>query len=193
MASHGSNQRKDGQSRKAWTAILLLPLLAGGCVYSVHPWYGEGEGHVAPQLAGAWRDVDGDDSWIFLARGDSLRVLCREEGRSVEFVAVDFAAGGVRFLDLTPAPGPWSEGPQAWYLLPLHGLHRWSLADDTLRLATLDPQSLETVLAEGGHPALERQENRWVFLGPREEMAAFLTSHLLDEALYSESTVLVRE
>lgn len=193
MATHGTNQRKAGRSRKTWAAILLLPLGLGGCVYSMHPWHREGEAHVAPQLVGAWRDVDGDDSWIFLARGDSLRAICREEGRSVEFIAVDFTAGGVHFLDLTPAKGAWSDGPQAWYLLPLHGLHRWNLTDDTLRLATLDPQSLETVLAEGDHPALERQENRWIFLGQRDEMATFLTDHLLDESLYSESTVLVRE
>jgi len=176
-----------------WASILLLPLLAGGCVYSLQPWYLEGEGRVAPQLVGAWRDVDGDDSWIFLARGDSLRAICREEGRSVEFIALDFASGGARFLDLTPAPGAWSDGPQAWYLLPLHGLHRWSLADDTLRMATLDPQVLETVLVEGDHPALQREENRWIFLGSREEMADFLSRRLLDEGLYSESTVLVRE
>ncbi|MDP2360789.1 MAG: hypothetical protein Q8O14_08555 [bacterium] len=193
MDQHGINQRKSGLIRKLWPAIWLLTLLLGGCIYSIQPWYEAGAGGADPALLGVWQDAEDEESWVFMATGDTLRLLYREKGRTSEFAAASFHVGGQGFLDLSPAPGAWDEGPAGWYLLPMHGLHLWSVDGDTLRLSSLRPESLENVLALGGHPPLDRREDRWIFTGSRAEMAAFLAGRLLDPGLFGDPTVMVRK
>jgi hypothetical protein len=193
MSQHVINQRKTGLPRKL--KALLLPLLAlfGGCVYSLQPWYAEGSGGADPTLKGVWREVDGQDAWVFLAQGDSLCLLYQDDGQTGEFTAVTFNVEGQDFLDLTPAAAGRASGPMGWYQLPMHGLHRWSLSGDTLRMSSLNPQTLDTQLQLGTHPPLQEMDNRWIFTGSREEMSALVADQLLDPALYDEPTVMVRE
>ncbi|MFA7330478.1 MAG: hypothetical protein WC326_05315 [Candidatus Delongbacteria bacterium] len=193
MSQHVSNQRKTGLLRKLKAGLLPLLTLLGGCVYSLQPWYPEGTGGAEPALRGVWREAGGQDTWVFLANGDSLRLLYQEDNQSGEFFALNFRVGENAFLDLSPVPGSYASGPVSWYLLPLHGLHRWTLDQDTLRLSSLNPQSVELLLEGTEHPRLEKLDNRLLFLGSREEMADFLESRLQDPALYDEPTVLVRE
>lgn len=193
MSQHDSNQRKTGLSRKLKALLPVLLALLGGCVYSVQPWYAEGTGGVDHSLTGIWREVDGEDCWVFIAKGDSLRLIYQEDNQSGEFTALSFQVGGQHFLDLTPAAGEVASGPVGWYLLPLHGLHTWSIDQDTLRMSSLNIQALEALLPAIEHPPLEKQDNRTIFLGEREAMAAFVEQALLDPSLYDEATVLVRQ
>jgi hypothetical protein len=189
--THEANQRKRARFRKC-AFLLLLPLL-GGCVYSLQPWYAEGTGGADPALPGVWREVDGKDTWVFLAAGDSLRLLHHGEGELGEFTAISFQQGGWNFLDLTPAGASLPGGTAGWYLHPLHGLHRWQLRGDTLELGSLDNNLLGDALEARPHPPLEKGENRWTFMGTREEMAAYVGEQLLDETLFSDRTLLVRQ
>lgn len=190
---HDANQRKNGLFRKPLFALLgLLPLLAG-CVYSLQPWYAEDAGGADPSLLGVWHEVDGKDTWVFLAAGDSLRLLYSGENELGEFTAVTFSHGDWSFLDLTPAGTSLPAGTVGWYLHPLHGLHHWQLNGDTLLLGSLDINALNNLLGSVPHPPLENGENRSVFTGSREEMAAFVPAQLLNDSLFSDRTVLVRQ
>ncbi len=191
MVTHASNQRKTGLIRNL-KGLLLLPLLTLGCVYSIQPWHHAGSGGGDVGLLGLWQEVDKGNTWVFSRQGDSLSVLYQEDKDLARFNGASFSSGAWTFLDLCPADASCGSGVAAWYLLPLHGLHRWELRQDTLRLSSLKAQALDSLLAGVDHPPLDRSGDRWVFTGNREEMAGFLDRHLLDEALYDSPTVLVR-
>ncbi len=191
MVTHGFNQRKPGLIRKL-KCLLLLPMLGLGCVYSIQPWHRAGTGGGDPALLGVWVEVDKSNTWVFTQQGDSLSVLYQADKELARFNGASFTSGAWSFLDLCPADGSCGEGVAAWYLLPLHGLHRWEIRGDTLLLASLKAQALDSLMSGVDHPPLDRGSDRWVFTGNREEMAAFLDRHLLDLGLYDSPTVLVR-
>ena len=192
--THDANQRKSGLFRKHLPVCLIgCCLFLTGCIYSLQPWYAEDAGGADPALLGIWREVDGQDTWVFLAAGDSLRVLFSSEGQLGEFTAVTFRLKDWTLLDLTPAGPSQPSSTVGWYMYPLHGLHRWQLRGDTLLLGSLASNVLSERLEAGPHPPLEKGENRWVFTGSREEMAGYVAAQLLDEALFSDQTVLVRQ
>lgn len=192
MLTHGSNQRKTGLIRKLKALFWVSALGLSGCVYSIHPWHQAGQGSADPALLGLWRDVEDGATWVFAPQGDSLSVLYQGEKELAHFNGASFRLRGQSFLDLAPADGSCGDGVLAWYLLPLHGLQRWSLEQDTLRMSALKAQALDSLLNIVDHPAVDRSSDRWVFTGTREEMAAFLAGNLLDAALYDSPTVLVR-
>jgi len=192
MVSHVSNQRKTGLIRKLKGGFSCLLLVATGCVYSIHPWHRAGEGKADPALLGVWKDAENNATWVFTQEGDSLSVLYQADKELARFNGASFLSGGEHFLDLTPADGSCGSGVAAWYLLPLHGLHRWELGGDTLRLASLKAPALDSLLTGVDHPPLDRSNDRWVFTGSRNDMADFLERHLLDASLYETPTVLVR-
>jgi hypothetical protein len=172
-------------------ALCLLPLT--GCVYSIQPWYAADAGGADPALLGIWQEVDSQNTWVFLAAGDSLRLLDKQaDGPVNEFTAVTFQYGDWTFMDLSPAGQSLGSGNAAWYLLPLHGLHWWTTDGDTLRVRSLNPDAVTGLMESSPHPPMDERDNKWIFTGTRDEMTQWLETSLLEADYYGEPTVLVR-
>jgi hypothetical protein len=120
----------------ALSALLLASTLSGGClILSLQPAY-DSESVVFDQaLTGEWQNAE-DGSKATIERGEwrSYKITYVDRFATRTFQSNLTTIGAVTFLDLTEMRGA-DPGP---YLIPVHGVFRISVDDDTLTASPLD-------------------------------------------------------
>ena len=216
--------------KRPWTLIVFLAGLAlssTACLTSLHPWFTREDLVVEPALTGTWVDAaEPDTTWTFTRRDDTSYALIdtRSESRPNPFnkaaaepkkiVTTPLTArlmrlGEARYLDLC-AGDEWTDSSMLGYLLVnSHGLARIRLDGDTLRLAFLDEDRLETLLREkriilpheivddsGGAdhpPAIIHSSGRRVLLtAPTGELQKFLVKYASDDSAFEAEELMRR-
>ena len=123
--------------------ILAAILLPGGCVLSLHPYYGSGETVAAP-AAGNWRllNSSGAPSQEALWEIDGNRVRVYDDrGRWYRFDVTWFRVGKDLFADTVPADTQtnMSTAERDWFfhMVPFHMVSRVQLDGDRLLVLPL--------------------------------------------------------
>lgn len=135
---------------KMATALGFAVLLAG-CVMSTGAVIADSAATVDDRLLGTWKEQDGGDSAVVTRDSGSAYVIAYSSALGTGTFAGRLGRIGERLvLDFSPDPRK-EEVPQAYanYLVPAHVLLTVDFAEDGLRIATLDCDSLRTALREG--------------------------------------------
>lgn len=134
--------------RAVAVALVLLAVGIGGClpVPSLHPFVEDGQAIAVPEVVGEW----GDSATAFRIVHErearyTLRSLDPADSSSrfpLRFVRLH----GRLFADVTMEPGSRPGGDPRPFLWPMHTAFRVDVAGDSLRMAFLDDDWLETAL-----------------------------------------------
>ena len=138
--------------RYHWMLVPALLVSLGACVSSVNPIYTEDTILDEPALVGTWAGPSGDVLKVLPGEGRSYAVaMIDQDGKGTAWVARVTRIGGLRWVDVEPAPMPaaWSDDYRGAFL-PLHQFWVLQRADSLLSLASIDADSLEALL--DGHP-----------------------------------------
>jgi hypothetical protein len=130
---------------------LGFAVLVGGCVLSTDAVIADSVATLDDRLLGTWKEHDGEDSAVVTRdSGNAYRIAYSSALGTGTFAGRLGRLGGRTVMDFSPTPRK-SELPEAYenYLLPLHVLLTVDLAADTLRIATLDCDSLRAALQAG--------------------------------------------
>lgn len=130
---------------------LGLAVLASGCVMSTDAVIAEADATLDDRLLGMWQETDGDDSAVVTRDSGNVYVIVYSSDIGTGTFAGRLGRlGGRQVMDFSPTPGK-NEVPEAYenYLLPTHVLLTIDFTSDSLRVATLDCDSLRVALKEG--------------------------------------------
>ena len=116
--------------------VLAAAILSSGClVVALQPAYDDTSIVFDDALVGKWTNVeDRTTAAIERAEWRSYKVVFTSGSTAFTFQGNLTAIGAATFLDLTQSRGT-DPGP---YLVPVHGIYRVALKDDTLIAAALD-------------------------------------------------------
>jgi len=167
--AEGITPAREAIMKRPWTLIVFLAgiaLSSTACLTSLHPWFTREDLVAEPALAGTWVDAgEPDTTWTFTRRDDTSYTLIdtrseskpnpfnKADSEPAKIVATPLTArlmrlGEARYLDLC-AGDEWTDSSMLQYLLVnSHGLAKVRLEGDTLRVAFLDEDRLETLLRE---------------------------------------------
>lgn len=192
MNSHGLNERKWKRFCN-WhgTALLLLALLCGGCVFSLNPWY-TGSGGGDPQLLGSWQDHDDGELWVFNQTGDSLSLLLRSDGKAGSFRAATVRHGDFQFLDLFPGEELGGNDFLVSHHQPVHSLFRYAVTGDTLTIESMELNRMKQLWKRGIGGPVHEGEDRWLLLGTRAELDRLVREHLCADSMWEGPEALLR-
>lgn len=129
-----------------WFAVLL-----GGCVMSTDAVIVDSLATLDDRLLGTWKDQDGGDSAVVTRDSGNAYVIAYSSSLGTGTFAGRLGRLGEQLvMDFSPTPRR-REVPEPYenYLLPMHVLLTIDLRSDTLRIATLDCDSLRLALLSG--------------------------------------------
>ncbi len=160
---------------------LGLAVLASGCVMSTDAVIAEADATLDDRLLGTWKETDGDDSAVVTRDSGNVYVIAYSSGLGTGTFAGRLGRlGGRVVMDFSPTPRK-NEVPEAYdnYLLPVHVLLTIDLAADSLRIATLDCDSLRAALQEGSvQLGYGETRNRVMLHATGEQVRAAIVPHL---------------
>lgn len=133
-------------------ALAAGVLMTAGCtsVLSLKPFVKEGAGILDPTMTGTWMEEGGDVYVIQPKEGNRYDVVYVPSGNNDPGQRFDgrlFAAGAVRFMDLTP-----KSGQQCLFCWPAHALVRVWLTETELRFAFIDSEWFRQQIEKEGLP-----------------------------------------
>ncbi len=146
--------------------VAVVPVLLGGCnpgdggVVSLHPLSTDAELVSEPAIVGIWANTENkDDIWKFFQKPDAkaytLVYSPGSDGVPARFNARLTRIGQGLYMDTVLQPGANEpKGSQlnnflfCFHLIPVHMLWRVEIADDTLRLTTLDNERFAKAIDE---------------------------------------------
>jgi len=180
------------------TALLVFAVLVAGCVPSLHPLYTEKDLVFDKALVGTWSGGDeSGDKWVFKEAADKAYDLTiTSDGEPAEFEAHLVRLGKTTFLDTYPKDleGKIKNTYCLFHLLPVHTFWKLETADDVLRIVTLDPDGLKTMIDEKkAKIGNERVDDGVVLTAPTKELQAFLEKHAGDDQIFAAPMELKRE
>jgi hypothetical protein len=151
--------------RSATGLLVLLAVLASGCVPAVEPFYATDDLIFDPALVGTWTADGSAGRWHIARSGDRSLVLSHEShGERKTFEGHLFQLGPHRFLDLEPRI-PVGEDDVHWaHYLPLHTVLRVWLDGDVLQLGPLSRDWLDAELERGDRSIAHRRTTSGVVL-----------------------------
>lgn len=174
--------------------LLLLPVLLGACVQSVHPLYTEQSLTAEPALVGTW--LDAGRASLVVAERDSVSYDVLSLGDDLtpsSWILHLTTLGEGRWLDAEPAPErDWSEA-YADAMLPLHQFLLLRAVGDSLHVATLKHDSLKATLEREPSLAAHTIVNGTVVLtASTDQLRAFLASYVRRPGVLDEADPLTR-
>lgn len=125
--------------------------LLGGCVMSTDAVIADSVATLDDRLLGTWKEQDGEDSAVVTRDSGNAYVIAYSSALGTGTFAGRLGRLGERLvMDFSPSPRK-NELPQAYanYLLPVHVLLTVDFDRDSLRIATLDCDSLRAALQAG--------------------------------------------
>jgi hypothetical protein len=165
-----------GSYRSIYTACALLGALSSSAclVVSLQPLYDDASVVFEEALVGRWEDAD-DQISATVERGDwkSYKISYTDRSSTRPLNGNLTSVENVLFLDLTELRGS-DPGP---YLVPVHGIFRVTLDDDTLTATPLDYGWFTRAVAQktGGRLNLALDDRRNVVMtSPTDEIRRWL-------------------
>jgi hypothetical protein len=175
---------------KCLLAFLVVGILAGCYVPSIHPLYTKQDVIFNPELVGQWRDSEaGKSQWVFVQKEDKaygLRIT-QEDKKVFVFTAYLLKVGDYHYLDLFPdTEDETNDSFLLKNMLPVHTFIRIKQLTPTLDVEVMNSEWLAKVLKES--PALikhekmpvgekEKEEYLTVLTAQPKELQAFLVKH----------------
>ena len=171
-------------------AFLVVGILAGCYVPSIHPLYTKQDVIFNPELVGQWRDSEaGKSQWVFVQKEDKaygLRIT-QEDKKVFVFTVYLLKVGDYHYLDLFPdTEDETNDSFLLKNMLPIHTFIRIKQLTPTLDVEVMNSEWLAKVLKES--PALikhekmpvgekEKEEYLTVLTAQPKELQAFLVKH----------------
>ena len=171
-------------------AFLVVGILAGCYVPSIHPLYTKQDVIFNPELVGQWRDSEaGKSQWVFVQKEDKaygLRIT-QEDKKVFVFTVYLLKVGDYHYLDLFPdTEDETNDSFLLKNMLPVHTFIRIKQLTPTLDVEVMNSEWLAKVLKES--PALikhekmpvgekEKEEYLTVLTAQPKELQAFLVKH----------------
>jgi len=176
--------------------LLVVSLLMGACVPSLHPLYTEKELVFEPALVGGWTTEDADETWHFAKEGEKAYILVQtdKDGRTGRFKAHLLELGNDRYLDLFPEELDWEANDfYKWHLVGAHTFLKIGQIGAVLQMAMTSPDWFDKLL-KAIPTALrhERIEDRLVLTASTAKLQAFFLKHAGDEKLFPDLAELKR-
>jgi hypothetical protein len=172
--------------------LLALALSSTAClVVSLQPVYEPETIAFEPSLVGTWAsDEDGVTLTIERAEWHSYHLALADNDKITRLSARLTRVGGeLQLLDITPLDGTDIDPFQ----LPVHGIFRVTLEDDTLTVANLDYDHFYALAARGETGlALDGRKNV-VLTMPTPDLRRWLQQHAGDAGLFSAPSALKRK
>ena len=183
--------------RKALTAVALcLPVLVGGCVYTIHPLYEEADITFDLGLAGTWAEVGSTEKVQFIPTDDSsyVVILTDEDGNAGRFVGRQFSFEGLTFLDFYPERSENKESDAYRdHFVPVHSVMTAYRDGSQLELRSLDYESLEDYLElHDTAVGFTKLESSILLTSSTKVLQGFLASFFNTSEAFGETVVLHR-
>ena len=180
-------------------ASLILPpvlaLLLAACVPSLNPLYTSNQLVFDPGLEGTWVEKEGHNTWVIRKGEDKgYEIRYTEDGVPAGFEGQLVELGDHLFLDLYPAEPEIRNDFYKGHLIRAHTFGRIRREGDRMRVAMLDPDWLEPLLARK-QVRLEhvRIEDDIVLAAPTAALQEFLLKHVTDPKAFSDPVELIRQ
>jgi len=190
----------------AAVAIAILLVLLPGCIVrSLHPWFGKEHFTFDPDLIGGWISPDDDLAMTFLKRKD-------DSGRETYVVQYSsfaekfgtghgvFAANLARIAGnsyVTFHPAQEDTGPllDRLLLLQTHSVARVEVAQNSLTVRLLDYEKIKGAARRGELPGLRMEwlDDELLIVSTSEELRNFLIARGRDADLFGPPMQLVRK
>ena len=187
--------------KKLFTPLALAAalLLAGCVVTSIYPYFTDKDVVFAPELVGAWQDVEPDHSekefWKFEKSGDKNYKFTVQDGdKATTLDAHLFKLKSQIFLDACPDQRPDD-------LIPPHYLLKMTFTATNLQYSAMDYEWLEKHLTENPgalrHHLVSQDPNdpekkRLILTANTAELQSFVLKHLTTEGAFSKSQEMKR-
>lgn len=165
-------------------------LVTVGCVLSMDAVITESESMFDARLLGAWQEVGGSDRAVVSTAGDGTYAIeYTTDGSVGRFEARLGRLGGHLVLDVLPAPREEDlPEPYSMLLVTGHVLFALEVTEDEIRMATLDPDSLQAALGAGQVPLHHTiVGDRLVLHGNPRELRSALGAYLSGGGVLDES------
>jgi hypothetical protein len=177
--------RKWNTHRLGSTLVVLLILLAPGCVPSLNPLYTEQDLIFDDRLLGDWAE-DGDtaDHWRFERLDERLyRVTCTEGGKEGRFDVRLMDLDGRRYLDFEPSEESLDPvglgGFYRMHWVRAHTFAELGLVDGVLRMAMVNGDWLSKHLEQnpGSLAHRRRGSDELLLTASTEQLQRFVKTH----------------
>jgi len=170
-----------------WLTVIALAILTSGCVPSLHPFYTDEDLTYDANLLGVW-EAEGGATWAFAKSGDRSYLLTHtEKGATGRMDAHLFKVGKQLFLDTFPEDPDIKSDFAKCHLLGTHLVWKLSLAGDSLRLATLDPDKVKSMAKQKKLTiAHEQIDGGLVFTASTRDLQAFLDRYAEGDDVFGE-------
>jgi hypothetical protein len=176
---------------------LAIILFLGGCLTAtLHPPYTNENIMYDPALVGVWIEAESGEVLRFAeSDGKSYSLIYIDDnGKAGRFRAFLFKIGDKVFLDFSPVKptGDWNDVYKE-HLLPLHSFMLVEQIEPDLKLALLEMNKLEELLAaEPNIIANEKLDGSVILTAPTEELVKFISDHVIPNNLFGEAAVFTR-
>ena len=159
-------------------AFLVVGMLAGCYVPSIHPLYTKQDVIFNPDLVGHWREREADKSqWVFVQKEDKaygLRIT-QEDKKVFVFTAYLLKVGDCHYLDLFPdTEDETNDSFLLKSMLPVHTFVRIKQLTPTLDVEVMNSEWLAKLLKES--PSAIKHEKMPVGEKDKEEYLTVLTA-----------------
>jgi hypothetical protein len=152
-----------------------------GCVLSIDAVVPESGADLDERLLGTWTEVDGSDSAV-ISRIDAWTygIEYTTDGRTGRFQARLGRLGGRMVLDVLPTPPDSAiPRPYAEAMIPAHALFTVEIAQDSLRIAALDADTLRAFIRSGRvRLAAVESDDQLVLTGATAQLRSALGTYL---------------
>ncbi len=136
----------------------VIPLLLGGCIPSLHPFYTENSIVFEEKLVGEWQQDN--NLWNFQMAKDAnyYELTIHKKEKTSDFKVVAFKVEDDLYLDFYPGDDPNIQEIEFYkiHILPVHTAGKVSLDENTFKLEFLNPEAIGKLLKE--KPELVKHE-----------------------------------
>ena len=174
--------------------FVLLLLLAGCVVPSLHQLYIEEDLIFDEALLGEWVNEDSNEFLFLKTNGENeYKLVFREGDSQCEFEAHLLKVENRMFLDLFPVESDrdWSE---CYLLLPTHLFFLVKQIEPELQLVSLNYDWLKGFLEQKPHAVrYEKVDDTILLTAPPKELQRFLVEHVETEGAFEDFDSMVRK
>lgn len=187
---------------KLFLGLGLVVLLIGGCVVpSLHPLFAERDYLYAPDVVGTWVPKDETDKEVWNFAEDGRQYLLThtdDKGRKATFHVAAGSIGTNVFLDFSPLdslPGSELNGLMQAHLIPVHLFAKLVKTNDDLTLVALDVEWLNNHLKTNSAAlAHARQaDDAPLITASTADLKKFVARHAHDEKAFKNAIILTAQ
>jgi hypothetical protein len=173
---------------------LLLAILLGGCVPSLHPLYTTSDLVMDTTIIGTWVNDSGNEEWEFsISDNSSYGLFYTEEKSPAHFQAYLIKLDTLLLMDTYPDQDIDNDFFKL-HLVPAHIFGRIWITQDTLRMAMLDSDWLQKMIAKNKIKiANEALDGGIVLTAPTADLQKLMQTYGNRPEAFSSMTVLHRQ